>query len=225
VKSLGTVIGVVAAANLIALAGVVFWLFATDRLSAERVERTRAMFAEPVPLEVARIEAAEREAELVAAEEALDPEGPPVTSSEALALRLELSEFDRQRIERLKREVEDLQSTLRRERLVLERERAAFEEERAGFDAMRTRLSEQEGDEQFRKALVSIEGMKPDDARATLQTLLDAGDREQVVSYLDAMQERTRTKVITSFVKNDQPDVAADLLEALRVRGLETADG
>ena len=121
------------------------------------------------------------------------------------------------------REVDDLQRSLSRDRQLLDRERENFEDERERFEAMRDRLSTLEGGEQFRKALGSIEGMKPDDARVTLQTLLDQGEREQVVSYLNAMQERTRTKIMSSWVKDDQPDVAADLLEALRVRGLETA--
>ncbi|MEM7621700.1 MAG: hypothetical protein AAF235_00680 [Planctomycetota bacterium] len=222
-KSLLTVIGVVAVANLLALGGVVAWLAATDRLNGDRIERTRELFVEPVSLEEARTEQEQREALAAEAEAELEPSGPPVTSSESLALRLELSELDRERLERLRREVDDLQRSLSRDRQLLDRERENFEDERKRFEAMRDRLSTLEGGEQFRKALGSIEGMKPDDARVTLQTLLDQGEREQVVSYLNAMQERTRTKIMSSWVKDDQPDVAADLLEALRVRGLETA--
>ncbi|MEM1185836.1 MAG: hypothetical protein AAGI53_12655 [Planctomycetota bacterium] len=223
-KSLANAISVVALANIFAFLAVVGWLIATGRVDTDRIEKTRAMYAEPVALEQARVAREEREAAQASAEaEALDTGGAPVTASESLALRLELSELDRQRLERMKREVADLQRTLARERTLLEEERETFERQRGQFQTMREEIAALEGAEQFQKALGSIEKMKPDDARTVLQELLEKGDFDRVVGYLDAMQERTRTKVMTSFVKDDQAGVAADLLEALRVRGLGAA--
>jgi hypothetical protein len=225
VKSLIAAIGVVAVAHLLALAGVGGWLYSTGRLSPERVETVRDLFQEPVAIVQARMEREEAQAEAEAASlaEQMGPPGPPVSAAESLALRLEVSELDTQRIERLRREVQDLQRSLRAERRLLEQERAGFDQERTRFEQMRERLKEIEGGEQFRKALASMEGMKADDARLTLQALLDDGDMEQAVSYLNAMQDRTRTKIIAAFVGNEQPELAAELLEALRVRGLEAA--
>ena len=40
-----------------------------------------------------------------------------------------------------------------------------------------------------------------------------------IEAYLNAMQERTRTKVLDEFIKSD-PKVATDLLERLRTRGI-----
>lgn len=42
--------------------------------------------------------------------------------------------------------------------------------------------------------------------------------REQVVAYLDAMEAKSRTKVLSEFLKSD-PKLAAGLLEDLRLRG------
>jgi hypothetical protein len=80
-------------------------------------------------------------------------------------------------------------------------------------------VAQTEGNAQFRKALATLEGLKPDKVKLTLQQLLDQGEADQVVAYLNAMQERTRTKVLDEFIKSD-PKVATDLLERLRTRGL-----
>ena len=82
---------------------------------------------------------------------------------------------------------------------------------------------------QFKKALSTLEGLKPDKAKLALQQLLDKKEVDQVVSYLNAMQERNRTRIIDEFIKSD-PGTATDLLERLRTRGLiaravETASG
>ena len=57
-------------------------------------------------------------------------------------------------------------------------------------------------------------------AKASLSALLDLGEKDQVVSYLSAMDERIRTKIITEFNRED-PAVAADLLESIRTRATE----
>ena len=70
------------------------------------------------------------------------------------------------------------------------------------------------------KAVAAMWGVDVTTAKASLQALLDLGDRDQVVTYLSAMDERRRTKIMTEFNKDD-PTVAAGLLEALRMRGTE----
>lgn len=51
---------------------------------------------------------------------------------------------------------------------------------------------------------------------------LAASGMDQAVSYLSAMQDRLRTKVFDQIVQ-DNPKLAADLLERLRTRGTEIA--
>jgi hypothetical protein len=46
---------------------------------------------------------------------------------------------------------------------------------------------------------------------------VDNTGTDQVVAYLNAMEDRTRTKIITEFQKQD-PALAAELLERLRTR-------
>jgi hypothetical protein len=219
------VITVMALANLIGIVGLVWWLHFSGRLDGERVQAIRAMLGETIARQAARERGeseqaraeAERQAELVLMS------GPPVTASEALSLRLEASEIDLERVERLKREVRNLTETLARERRLLDADRLALENERAAFDAMRERLARIEGDEQFAKSVGVLENLRPAEARRALLELIDR-DREQVVSYLNAMKARQRTKILDEFIKGGQADLAAELLEAIRLRGLESPD-
>jgi len=80
-------------------------------------------------------------------------------------------------------------------------------------------VAETEGNAQFKKALATLEGLKPDKAKAALQELINGKQVDQAVAYLNAMQERMRTKVIDEFITAD-PKVATDLLERLRTRGM-----
>lgn len=219
------VITVMALANLIGIVGLVWWLHFSGRLNTERVQAVREMLGETIARQAARERAetdaarteAERQAELVLMS------GPPVTASEALSLRLEASEIDLERVERLKREVRNLTETLARERRLLDADRLALEKERAAFDAMRERLARIEGDEQFAKSVGVLESLRPAEARRALIELIDR-DREQVVSYLNAMKARQRTKILDEFIKGGQADLAAELLEAIRLRGLKAPD-
>ena len=225
-KSLLATLGVVAAINLLAIGGFVAWLGVTDRLSEDRIQQVRVLFQETVTDEANRIrreEAAAAAEEAAAAAEAI-PAGPAVSSERLLQLRVEASEIDNLRIERLAREVEDLKRTLMLERELLNRERSQFQQEREEFREMRVELAEAEGDEQFQKSLLSIQGMKPKDAKTVLEEIYTQGDVDRVVSYINAMEERQRTKVLSEFVKDEQTPLAADLLERLRVRGLEVLD-
>jgi hypothetical protein len=138
-------------------------------------------------------------------------------------MRLQATEIDMLRIDRLRREVEDLQRKLIRDQQVLDAQSSQLKGDREQFEAMRARLREIEGEEQFRKAVVALETQKAADATQMLTELLDAGESEQVVSYLNAMDERARSRIFAEFVKDGKPDLAAQLLESLRKRGLEAA--
>ena len=214
--------------NLLAMLAGIGWLFSSGRISKDRVVELTTLFGEPVAAEQARIKTEEQAA---AAEEAAKPKPLPdsaLNSDERNLVRVEMTQVDRARLERMKREVENLQAILRQERTDLARERSDLEEERADFEAMRDRLAELEGGKQFKKALSTLTGMKSKDAKTVLSTLLsENGKYEEVVSYLSAMDEQGRTSILTEFVKAGENQLAADLLESVRLRGLETttADG
>jgi hypothetical protein len=221
-KSLWTMLSVLAVANLLALGAFVGWLKATDRLSAERLTAVRGLFVETVAQQKAKSdeEAAKAAADQKAAAEKSKEGQPPLAASDVLNIKLEQGKADLERVESLKREVQILRETLQRERGQLDADRLALKKEKDEFERARKIVADTEGNAQFKKALATLEGLKPDKAKTALQQLIDGQQIEQVVAYLNAMQERTRTKIVDEFLKAD-PKVATDLLERLRTRGMQ----
>ncbi len=221
-KSLRTIVTVMAIANLLALLGFVGWLHMTDRLDLERVERVREIFSETRAEQEAREEEERREADRLAREqeEAIRAGMPPLTAEDVLDRRRGQNDVAAQALQRLKREVTDLQRTLRREREALDARIAEFEREKEEFNSMRQRLASIEAGEQFKKTVTLYESLPADKAQALMAELLASGKVEQVVSYLNAMQSRSAKKIVERF---EDPSVAADLLERLRTRGLQAS--
>jgi hypothetical protein len=231
VRRIWTILCVLALANLLALGGFAGWLKSSGRIDMARVRQVRQLFSESVAQQQAREAeaAAKADVDAKAAEEKVKAAQPPIGAADALSLKLEQGKADQERLESLKREVQILQETLKRERNQLEADKAQLAKDRAEFERARQAVAQTEGNTQFKKALATLEGLKPDKAKTTLQQLIETKQVDQVVSYLNAMQERTRTKVLDEFIKAD-PKVATDLLERLRTRGLasrapETAPG
>jgi len=224
-KSMKRAILTILILNLIAILAGIGWLLSSNRVNKDRVLELTQLFDEPVHVEQARIKAEEQAAaDAEAAKPRELPEGA-LNSSERNLVRVEMTQVDMARLERMKREVEDLQSILRQERDGLNSDREMFEQEKTEFAAMRARLMALEGGKQFKKALATLTTMDAQDAKTVLQTMLEDGDKlEEVVSYLSAMDERARTAILTEFLNEGEDQLAADLLESVRLRGLETAN-
>lgn len=223
-RAIWTVISVFCLANVLALSGFVGWLRATDRLNVDRLREVREAFTETIAAEKARhVEAdSKAEADRKAAEEAVKKARPPISAMEQLSLRLETNEAERQRNERARQEIDALRQALLKERAGLDAEKAALETARKDFDEMRRRIAEQEGADQFKKTLNVLQALKPDEVRSTLQQIMDSTKdgtgKETAIGYLNALPDRNRTKVLSEFIRQD-PKLAADLLEGLRMRG------
>jgi hypothetical protein len=218
-QALRTIFFVLLVANALALAGFLGWLWSTQRLSAERVEAVREIFAETVPEERARLEDERRAAELAAeeAEQAERNARPPLAASEMLEMQRMVGQVASDRVERLEREAEDLRRTLRMEREQLDADIAAFEARVEAFEARRSEIAEQAASDQFRQTVKLYESLAPDQAQQMMQSLIAQGETDQVVDYLGAMQARAAKKIIEAF---PDPALAADLLERLRTRGV-----
>lgn len=238
-RTLWSIVCVVAVANLVGGGGFIAWLVGTGRLDAERLTRVRDILRETPAEQSAR----EEEVALVAAESRTGSsrgEPPPMRSEDLLTLRLAGDAVDQQRLERLRREIADLQQGLRRERAILDEQREQFEGERTAFVAEQARIEELKGSEQFTKSLTILESVKAAEATEILLAMLGAPpvaggeatgagtasvtgwsptDLARVVSYLDAMQDRTRARIVAEVAK-DNAALAADLLERLRRHGL-----
>ncbi|HZW09560.1 MAG TPA: hypothetical protein VFF69_06635, partial [Phycisphaerales bacterium] len=224
---------VLAIANLLGILGAAGWLVATERVDRERVEAIRKILHEPAPIERARLES---EAAAAAEQQEEQPEPlpptPPVPSEQIIDLRQDLERADEFLAQRMQRESQDLARTMALERERLEREQAEFERERAEFERMREQIAATEGDAQFKAALSVLKQVKPAEAKAILQEIIDgvagalgapeqpgASGMDRAVAYLDALGSMERGEVMAQFVK-DSPAMAAELLERLRTFGL-----
>ncbi|MCW5775126.1 MAG: hypothetical protein KIS87_01595 [Phycisphaeraceae bacterium] len=219
-----TILSVMAVAHLFALLGVAGWLWRSGRVDAATIERVRQVLRElPEERDARRAERSQgvTEASLPV----------PASSADAIALRFQDDEAQRQRLERMRNEARTVAAMVAREMRMLDQRRAELDAEREAFESMRDRIVALEGDEQFRKALSVLAGLKPADAKAALMELIGGGGggaapingwgdgKSQAVAYLDAMPARTRSKVMAEFVADD-PALAADLLERLRTHGI-----
>lgn len=220
-KSIWNAVGFVCFLNIVALLGFLGWLANTDRLDADRVQDVKSIFRETVTEQRQKAEQA-REEELNANDgvEIKVPDRPPLTAEDQLVLRALQSASDRQRIQRLEREVKDLRAALQRERALIDEQREGFETEKADFNRMRQEIVQTEGAAQFRKSLETLESVSPKAAKDMLLSMIQGGERDEAVGYLNAMQGRARTRIIGELVKAEETELAADLLEELRIRGV-----
>lgn len=173
-RKVWTVLSVLAVANLLALGGLVGWLAKSDRLDMGRVRALRAVLSKPLTQERSEAEAAAKaqEVEKTKAEQEKQASKPPLTAAERLSARVEATELDRQRVERLKREVADLQRQLSQDRVALVKERAALEAEKAAFNSQIAASATQSEDAQFQKTLGVLQTQKPKDAVTLLKQML-----------------------------------------------------
>ncbi|QYK46858.1 MAG: hypothetical protein KF838_08675 [Phycisphaeraceae bacterium] len=223
-RTIWNALSVMAIANLIALASIVAWLVVGGRVDRDRVQRVRETFVETVAEERLRLEQeeAERQAtELAAIEEARKKEGSPVPFADAMDMRIQRNADEEQRLERLRKEISLLQAAIAREQRKIDSDLEALEVREKAFAAMREQIRLTEGNKQFRKAVSVLESLDAADAMAAMAEMLRSGDPEQVVAYLNAMQDRKRAAVLTEFIAAGQQQVAAELLERLRTRGSE----
>jgi hypothetical protein len=249
-KTIWTVLSVLAVANLIALAGLVGWLAKSDRLNMDRVRAVREAIVKPISQEKTEVEEKSKAEDAAKAQAAAEAKAskPPLTAAEKLQARIEATELDRQRIERLKREVADLQQRLAADRAELERERIALAAEKKQFEEESASTTVASSDAQFQKTLKVLVGQKPQQAVTLLMQMLatpspttdlnmmplangatpvgmemaapaiNEDGMATVVGYLDAMADKPRGKIMEALTKTD-PKLAADLLERLRKRG------
>ncbi|HYF14956.1 MAG TPA: hypothetical protein VD971_07795 [Phycisphaerales bacterium] len=239
-KKVWTILSVIAVANMIAVAGLLLWLKAGDRLSVERARAVRAVFTKTVAQEKKdkEAEAAALAAEAAKREQEAKEGKAPLSSAELLASRVELTDLDRERLERTRDEVEALRKQLSLAIADLEAKQAKLDADRKAWDAQLAEFARTTGDEQFQKTLGVLAAMKPSAAKQMLREMMGPATAAQfapvaqnqpaapapspgvarVVEYLNAMEDRARSRVMAEFAKED-PALAAQLLEALRQRG------
>lgn len=237
-KAILNAIIAISMANLLAIGGFVGWLLASDRIDMERVREIRMILSVTITDQRATDAAAKAkaDADAVLADEAAKAAKPPLTAAEKLAARVEATDLDREKATRLRREVESLQQRLSMESVRLADAQSQLDADKKAFEETVAATNARIGDEQFQKSLGILASLKPAAAKSLLQQMI-TGDSSSTmttnatidsqedarltsaIAYLDAMEERPRSKIMAEFAKDD-PALATRLLEKLRIRGL-----
>ena len=222
-KKLTKAIMIVAILNLIAVLGGVGWMLSSGRVSKDRMMEMTSLFQETVAATKAQAMAEQAEIDKELAEQEKPLPAIPLNAEERNLVRVEMTQVDRQRSDRMKREVENLQATLRKESRLIQVRREQLEDEKEEFRKMRQRLAGLEGGKQFKKSLGTLSELKAKDAKVILSKLLEQEKQEEVITYLSSMESGVRTGIISEFIKSGEEELAANLLESIRMRGLELA--
>lgn len=199
------------------------WLAATDRLSGERLTAVVDVFRETNAAQ------AKREAEAAAAEQAAlevqadlarmeDVSDGPQRLEDRLRERLESDDFAMHRLERMKQESSSVIQRLAQDRAYVQAELARLDREREAFAAEVAGREAALADADFRRAVETLEQLKPKQAKAVVQELVAGGDRDQAVAYLAAMDLRKSAGVLKQFKGDVEAAEAAVLIEAIRRR-------
>ena len=225
-KTIFTIVSLIVILHVLAAAGFVAWLEDSGRLNRERLEAVVDVFEPTIAEAEKQREQAEqaRQAAEAVAQDAMRMESVadgPKTLQTRLAEQREADELDQQRHQRLLQETRVLRDQLARTRERITEMREEVAREREAFEQMVERQKELREDEDFQQAVQLLEKIKPDQAKQMMQQLLAQGETELVVEYLAAMQVRIAAKVLGSFETPAEIAQATELVERLRVRGIE----
>ncbi len=215
---------VIGVAHLFAVAGFFGWLVATGRVDSDRLTRVREMFVKPIAVEAkeqAALQSGESDA-LTVAESDRKLGQIPMTSEERSGTTARAEErlqiVMREKLEQLRVRKQAVDGEIVR----LAREIGDFESRQSAWEKSIADEKKRETDEQFRKAVRLIESMPPKQARLWILEMVSTGKTDNAVAYLDAMSGGKASNLLKSFKGDAETKVATDLLDRLRMLGLES---
>ncbi len=220
-KSLWSVVSFLAVVHLLALLLFLGWMYGTDRLSIERMQEVRELFAMTITDEKMQQEDEER-----VVEENQESESSMFQMSSTRQIEM-LTDVQRQELmatQRMKDEsdMHSRQFSLLNQKIALERKE--FEEERSRWEEATEADRERKTNEQFAQTVSQYESLPAKQGKQVLIELINSGNREQAIAYLDAMKPRASSKILKEFKSPEEIILAAELLEELRIFGLGTVD-
>lgn len=226
-RTLWNITAFLAIVHLLALLMFIGWLGATDRLSMERADALRDIFAPTVAEDEAlaadREAEAEEDAEQQVAQQRL--QAPPVSSASRITFDHAIAEQHRHAERRLEDAQKQIAEMIESQRASLEAERAALEAEKKAWTESIADEQEQRSSEQFMRAVQTLERLPAKQAKNMLVELMrQDGEQglEQAVAYINAMNAFAASRVIRELKTDQEIGLATDLLEGLRTFGVLT---
>ena len=223
VRNLAAVIVLLVAAHLLLLSGGFVWLAASDRLSADRAGAVVDVFRVPVSVQAVRDAEAEAAAadaraiqeELQRMEEVADG---PKDLGNRLMEKLLHDDLAVHRLERLQEEGAAVRTRLAQDRAYVEEALARLDRERAAFEAAVAKQQDKMADQDFLRAVETLEQLKAAQAKDVVRELVATGGFDQAVDYLAAMDLRKSAGILKQFKGEQEAAEAAVLIEAIRTR-------
>jgi hypothetical protein len=225
-KPFFTAILALIALHILAAVGFVGWLYLDGRLDRARL----ASIVDTFSLTIEEQRRREAEAQVLAAEARQKAEDArrleqvaegPKTLQQRLAEEQEADEVALLRLERLKRETEDLRRQNEIFKQMLAEQQTGLDTAREQFEQTLAAAEAQQQDENFRQTVTMYEQLKPKQAKQIFEQLMQAGRTEEVVDYLAAMQSRKAGAILREFKAGEDVTRATQLLDALRSRGMD----
>lgn len=214
---------IVMVVHVLAAVGLVGWLAGTGRVSGERLAATRQMYAMTVADEKAALEraAAEAEAAAKAAAEraALEGAAPVMSVADHLVAEQERNELLLRQLERTRREIKALIDNLHLSRQRMERQRTEMAAVRAELEKKVADIESRLNTDGFRRAVALYESLPAKQVKQMFIDLMTTGQTDQVVAYMEAMDERKAAGVLKEFKDDSEVSQAVELTERLRARG------
>jgi hypothetical protein len=208
VKRLLAIVGFFAAVNLLAIIGLLVFLFGTGKLNRERVASI---------VEVVR---GQSPAAGVAASQ---PTSQPVgldASQKRIARDDVQEEVVRRRTDRAMKELQDQDSLLRTLMMDLVAKEESVKEREKALAEARLQLKNQKQDLGFKKTLELLSGIKPDSAKE----LLRAGKEPDAVRYLLEMNLEVGKKIIDKCTSAEDRQWIGRILDQIREHNLPRAE-
>lgn len=234
-KTLWNAFSILLMLHLLAALAMVGWLNATNRLDRDRAVQAYELFKPTLAEEEVKIEKIEELAaqnrEQVERESYLEQVAAgPTTIADRLSTEERDTDVALHRAQRLEREVRSVQALLENAKELLAKKRKEFDTERQAFDKKVAQMTQRRRDEDFQRAVSTVEKLKPEQAKQFLQELLVQGKKDEVVEYLATMELRRSAAVLRKFTSPDEITTAAALIQGVRDRGIEisaklSADG
>lgn len=210
-KTLVQLISVLAVAHLLVLAGLLGFLFGTDRLNAERIEQIASVLRGEFPTEAT--------ADAIATTQPAEKE----QAETKLARAKEESDLIRRQFERQVRETQDRQHLVEAMMLEVTRRQESLSEEQTLFAEQQRKIREQRSQSGFRKELELLETSKPKMRR----DLLRAKSEPDAVRLMMEMETRAGKQVINACKTPDEKAWIGRILhqiETLNDRNAAPAD-
>lgn len=221
-KLLWSVVSFLAIAHLLAIAMFVTWLWQSNRLDAERLTTVRELFALTIP-DAERAAEAEREAALLELEEAVAEQrrrSPPLPSGLSVGQLAAIEEMEHRSRRSLEQERAMFREQIVAAQVRVDEREARLREERERWEAFAAEQRERRESEQFEKAVRQYESVRPRQGKEMLMELIANGQMEQAVAYLDAMNDRSASRILGEFKTDAEIRLATELLEQLRTFGI-----